>query len=265
MALVGLLIWSFFPHSYNFYIILRWSVFIVSAYGAWRSAQKKEYYFVLVHVAAAVIFNPFTPLHFERSVWNFIDGIAALFFFISIFVIDSGPFDNFSESTAGKVMGNCIMILFAAGFLLIGVWVLWETGERLIGAIRLKNNSKQTIANIIDVEQRTESTEVSGREKYYEAFYVDYKFKSEDGREFEGGAKLTSAPEGNTINIEYEKSNPNNSRALEDNENSLADAIMMTIIMSLVAVLTIVYTFGSIKRRFNEVRKIISPPVGEGT
>jgi Protein of unknown function (DUF3592) len=264
IALIGLLIWAFSPHSYNYYIILRWIVFIVAAYGAWRSAQEKEYYFVLVHLAAAVIFNPFTPLQFERSTWGIINGLTAFFFFISIFLIDSGPFDKFSESTIGKVIGSSISILFALGFLLLGIWFIWESGERLVDAIKLKNNSQQTVANIIDVEQRTETTEVYGREKYYEAFYVDYTFKSEDGKAFEGTAKLTSEPEGDTISIEYERGNPNNSRAIEDTDSSLAEAVIMTIMMSVVGVLTIIYTFESIKKRIKELREIKSPPVKEG-
>lgn len=260
VAIIALLVWSFFPHSYNYYVILKWSVFIVAAYGAWRSAQEKEYYFVLTYLAAAVIFNPWLPLNFQRFTWNVIDGITAFFFFISIFVIDSDPFDSFSKSMIGKVVGSSITMLFALGFLLLGMWLLWETGESLIEAIKLKNNSQQTVANITDVRQRTETTEVAGREKYYEAFYVDYTFNSDDGRTFQGSAELISEPEGNTISIKYEKSNPNNNQAVEGRDSSLGEALFNTILMSVVSGLIIVSAFDSVKKRVKELREINKLP-----
>jgi hypothetical protein len=264
IILIGLLIWAFFPHSYNYYIILRWSVFIVSTYGIWRSIQEKEYYFAFVHLAIAVVFNPFSPLNFQRSTWHIIDGLAAFFFFLSIFVIDSGPFDKFSESKAGKIVGSSIITLFALGFVLLGVWLLWETGQRLIESIKLHNDSQQTVATITDVTQHTDSAEIApGHERYFEVYNIDYTFKTEDGKIFEGSTELFSKPEGDTINVQYEKSNPNNNHASEGRDSSLGDVIFNTILMGGIGGLIIFSAFDSIRKRIKELWQIKNSPVKE--
>lgn len=264
IVLIGLLAWAFFSNSYSYFVILRWSVFVVSAYGVWRSIKQTEYLFALIHFSATVVFNPFFLLRFQRSTWNVIDGIAIFLFLFSIFLIDSSPAEKATDSPLGHRALNGISILGASFFIFVGSWFIWATGESFIDAVRLYKNNQQTVANITEVKQHMESAEIApGRERSFEVYEVTYTFDLIDGKTYSGSAELHDEPEGNTINIQYEANNPNNNRPFVEKKVNLFEEALMAMFGIGVGGVVIYSSVDSIRKRIKELREIKSEPSHE--
>lgn len=83
-----MLIIASFPMPYNYYTLLRISLFIFSSYLLYQlfnSSQNdiKSKIIKLVFFTIAVIFNPFIKIYFSRETWVVIDIlIGALFLFM---------------------------------------------------------------------------------------------------------------------------------------------------------------------------------------
>jgi len=71
---------------YGFFTLLRFVVFVATAYVAWMAYEQQKEKWIWIFGSLAVIFNPFIPLYFGRSFWVIVDLIVAIFLIISIFV-----------------------------------------------------------------------------------------------------------------------------------------------------------------------------------
>jgi len=68
---------------YDFYILLRWIIFITSlivANGFRKSALDG---WMMVFGGVAFLFNPIIPVHLSKSSWVLIDFVSAILFFLS--------------------------------------------------------------------------------------------------------------------------------------------------------------------------------------
>jgi len=91
IAIVFLLLifydWSF----YAYYVFLRFVVTGVMAYYAYyiyKKLKKIDYWFWAT-VVMAIIFNPFTPVHFgDKGIWMFIDSFTVIFLIILVIYLD---------------------------------------------------------------------------------------------------------------------------------------------------------------------------------
>lgn len=72
---------------YGFFTILRFVVFMTSAYVAWMAYEARKEKWVWVFGFLAVLFNPFIVIHLNREIWNVIDFIVGVFMIVSVFML----------------------------------------------------------------------------------------------------------------------------------------------------------------------------------
>lgn len=68
---------------YDYYILLRWFIFISSIFVAYNFHRSKLSGWIWVFGAIAFLFNPIFPIYLSRDTWTPIDLISAVLFFIS--------------------------------------------------------------------------------------------------------------------------------------------------------------------------------------
>jgi hypothetical protein len=73
---------SIWPYSY--YQILRWVVAILACYNAYTAYESKQNNWMFIMIGISILFNPISPIHFEKSTWAFLDFITAIVMFYSI-------------------------------------------------------------------------------------------------------------------------------------------------------------------------------------
>lgn len=88
---LAFLLFSQMDWEYGYYQILRWSVFLVSAYLLIELAGTKQYGHVVWFVALAVLFNPILPISFSRASWALLDYLAAFGLLVSLFTLKPAP------------------------------------------------------------------------------------------------------------------------------------------------------------------------------
>jgi len=71
---------------YGFFTMLRFVVFVSSAYVAWMAYEAHKEKWVWTFGFLAVLFNPFIVIHLNREIWSIIDFIVGVFMIVSIFV-----------------------------------------------------------------------------------------------------------------------------------------------------------------------------------
>ncbi len=91
-AAVGLLLAAIAPWPYDYYTVMRLVVCIVTARGAYLAYERartastelwklKQQRWMWTFGAIALAFNPFLPIHLDRTTWAFIDiGVAVVIF-----------------------------------------------------------------------------------------------------------------------------------------------------------------------------------------
>ena len=72
---------------YGYFQLLRFVVCGVSAYVAFTAYTWEKLWATWVFGVIAVLFNPLTPIHLSREIWQPIDFICAVLFIISIFIL----------------------------------------------------------------------------------------------------------------------------------------------------------------------------------
>lgn len=71
-------------HPYDVYILTRWVVFLTCCWGLWLSRGRIWPSFAPIYVAVGLVFNPFLPLHFSRSIWHTLDIGAGILLLITL-------------------------------------------------------------------------------------------------------------------------------------------------------------------------------------
>lgn len=70
---------------YDFYIILRWVIFITSLIVAFGFYNSKLPAWTLIFGAVAFMFNPIFPIYLNKQTWVIIDLISAFLFFLAAY------------------------------------------------------------------------------------------------------------------------------------------------------------------------------------
>jgi len=235
----GLLFWAFAKHSYNYYVVLRWVVFLVASLGVYRAYEQKdrEWMFVLAHVALAIVFNPFTPLHFERSTWTIINLVSALAILFTLLFIDDEPLSDFFSTSTGKKINLILSAVFGLLLICVGFIIIRYSAESIWDGAKLYRYAEKTQAQVTKVKHRLESSETDeGGGQIYDVFTVSYEFQT-GGKTYRGHDDLhlgvmresygdrfddlfkeeitLDAQERIFLQIQYEPSNPDNNQAVE--------------------------------------------------
>lgn len=74
-------------HPYDYYILIRFVVCGVTAYGAYFTAKIGKENWAWIFGITAILFNPIIPIHLNRETWAFIDIIVAILLLVSIFLL----------------------------------------------------------------------------------------------------------------------------------------------------------------------------------
>jgi len=69
----GLLFWALARHPYDYYVLLRWVVCAVGAYGAYLFGARKQTGWMVILGVIALMFNPIIPVRLSRETWRIID------------------------------------------------------------------------------------------------------------------------------------------------------------------------------------------------
>jgi len=73
---------------YGYYITLRWIVTISAAISIFHAFEKGKSGWGWIFIAIAILFNPFFPIHLNKSIWSVIDIIVAVIFFYSVSAVE---------------------------------------------------------------------------------------------------------------------------------------------------------------------------------
>jgi hypothetical protein len=85
MIAIVLLVGAIARNPYDYYIILRYVVCTTALCGTWFAYKLRKYVWLGVFILAAILFNPFIPIHLKRQAWLYID-IAIALVFLSSFI-----------------------------------------------------------------------------------------------------------------------------------------------------------------------------------
>ena len=80
----GMLVVAVGRHPYSYYTLMRFAVCIVAAYAGFRSSERRQQGWMWTFGGIAVLFNPFIPIHLDRSTWAVLDVVAAGVFVASL-------------------------------------------------------------------------------------------------------------------------------------------------------------------------------------
>ena len=75
------------PRNYDFYILLRWIICVISCLIAYRFLTWEKIKWVYTFGIIAFLFNPVIPIHLSRSEWVVIDFVVIFPFAVSMFFI----------------------------------------------------------------------------------------------------------------------------------------------------------------------------------
>jgi len=68
---------------YDFYILLRWVIFISSIIVAWGFYKSRFIGWTFIFGSVAFLFNPIIPIYLAKSSWVLIDFVSAILFFLA--------------------------------------------------------------------------------------------------------------------------------------------------------------------------------------
>ena len=79
----GLLFGALATLPYGYYQMLRWVVFAVSIYIAYKSYKWGKAWATWLFGGCAILFNPILPIYLSREIWQPIDVVCGILFILS--------------------------------------------------------------------------------------------------------------------------------------------------------------------------------------
>lgn len=239
-----LLFFAIAKHSYSYYSFLKFAVFLIGVWGLVKAVNEKENFLIFFNLILLIVFYPFSYWRFEKESWVIIDLLAGFFLLISIFILDSDPTDNFTESSIGKKLGFSFSILFGIGLTLFGSYLIYNSTIEFYNSSKLKFNGLETLAYVSRVEHQIEADENEQGDVSFDEFYnVDYNFETKNGESYTGSSQISDNPIKDlkdfsdrsiyilkdrkeiSLSIVYESENPKNNQAISE-RNSFSNSII---------------------------------------
>jgi hypothetical protein len=238
------------------------AIFAVAAWGFGRAIKKEPGWFVTVfYFLAALAFNPLGA-RFEKETWVVIDIASGILVLLSIFILDSAPFDTLLKTANGKKVRTLTSIGFGIAGMLLGTFAIYNSARSITGIVKLKINGRETQARIRRVTHEFyDTTDASDNPVRLDIYVTEYVFQTEDGRLIASSTELSDNPVSNLsadefrarysngfevdknnlipLQVEYERGNPTNNRALSDGKgpgNTILIGISIALFFGLVPV-----------------------------
>lgn len=80
---------ALFDNPYGYYQILRWIIFGITCYLAYKYYnENNKNVWIWIFVSIAILFNPILPIHLDREIWSFLNVLVAILLFLNIFKFD---------------------------------------------------------------------------------------------------------------------------------------------------------------------------------
>ncbi|MEI8203823.1 MAG: DUF6804 family protein [Bacteroidota bacterium] len=218
-----LIIAAFTDQHYNFYIFLRWTVFITSIYFAFDS-RRKAIFTVVIFCIFLILFNPFKLFIFEKEIWRKFDIIVSILIFLTIDW--KGVLANLSHKSKNIfiLIKNCFWGVLA---IIAAIWfVTYIEKVNLYNEYLLVTEGVTTKGYIINAKEYEEEVEIpeahgGGTTSITNIFY-NYVFTTQSGKTINDGSselegiqefKGTAIP----IQVEYLIENPKINRVKDAN------------------------------------------------
>ena len=83
IAAVVLLLLAFGSLPYDYERIGQWIILAAAAYTIYVAYEKNKQGWLWCMIFLVILYNPFAPVEFKRKVWQFIDVLTAIAFFIA--------------------------------------------------------------------------------------------------------------------------------------------------------------------------------------
>ncbi|MCX6350871.1 MAG: hypothetical protein NTX03_03305 [Bacteroidetes bacterium] len=223
-AIILLVIAAMTTQPYNYFVLLRWFMFLSSSYFAYRSKDLVGIYRIRFGViflsALAVLFNPFFPFRFTKEVWHIIDlSVAALFILFGSLNHDWRNFKGGLSKTR-KIVFDLIQSCVLGTLALIIAIAFWQGmleinpyHEFLL--ITKATTVKGFITHSEEEEDDVESETQGSRRSFI--IYYDYTFTTKKGEIIKDHASDRSPKSGYLqeanatplpIDVEYISSDP---------------------------------------------------------
>ena len=259
VTIAGLLFWAVSLPSLNSHLFSRFTIFVVAAWGIGRAIKQEPGWFVTVfYFLVALAFNPFGA-RFQKETWVVIDIASGVLVLLSILILDSAPFDTALKTPNGKKVRTLTSIGFGIAGVLLGTY---NSARSITGIVKLKINGRETQARITRVTHEFyDTTNASDNPVRLDIYVTEYTFQTEDGRLVASSTELSDNPVSNLsadefrarysngfevdknnlipLQVEYEKGNPTNNRALSDGKgarNTILIGISIALFFGLVPV-----------------------------
>jgi hypothetical protein len=255
----GLLFWAVVQPSLHDSVVFLCVLCAIGILGIVRAVSEEvDWFLLLFYFVFAFGFAPFLTHHYGQLTWAILDITIGILLILSIFLLDSGPFDPFVRRADGKMFVAVISIGFGVAWILFGGFLIYESTKPLTRTLKIKMDGVETQARVTRVLHRYDARDDgNGGTTYYDVFVTEYVFSTENGLLIDGVAELSENlsstlsveefrekyPEGREIQegvviplgVEYEKNNPANNRAF-DNRHGIFTMILVLVIWTAIGI-----------------------------
>jgi hypothetical protein len=108
LAMIGFLVFALLDGlPYGYFTLLKFVVFIGSAYIAWKTYEyKHDGFWIWAFGFIAILFNPLIPIYLTREIWQVLDVATAIFLGISILLLDLKSPDSQKQSKVNETLSK---------------------------------------------------------------------------------------------------------------------------------------------------------------
>ena len=249
--------------SYNFYVFLRWTVFLLSAFVVYK--VKDRIVAVILIAGIGILFNPILPFTFKKETWHIIDFVLGL---LLIIIIDWKGYKN-ALSPKGKPIYKLVLTYLYSVLGIIGIYWFITTGIRVnpFHEYLLITQSKVANGFITDYNEYQDmvfipDSQGGGTEDVTDSEYK-YEFTTENGKkiaEWSEDVIINQDFTGNPIpiKVEYLPNNPEINR-VKDGTNqckTLKEFIWERLVLDLTIFLFLVALI--VSESFKATRKYLN-------
>jgi uncharacterized protein DUF3592/uncharacterized protein DUF6804 len=209
----------------------------ISGYSWWR--LDAGWIVGIFFIGPAILFNPVVPFAFSKDTWAIIDlSTAAGFVLFGL-----------------AYLPLAAPIFWGAVLCLIGVLLVGNAAKDLLSAVRLTSGGLHTTGEIIDIEEQIEECDACAGH-IRRTYDVTYRFRTESVQAIQNQTNVGYDPseDGNSVGVDYNPSNPSESRLANARQSTIKGAVGLGIIQVAAAVFLAWLGITWIREKVKEVK-----------
>jgi len=171
-------------HGNNFYIFVRWTIFLLSIYAAYKVRKRPIIVIILISIIG-LLFNPILPFTFHKNIWHIIDFVLAIILLMAIDL--KGYTDTFSQKR--KLTFNFSKTIFYLVIIWgVAVWIFfYPCAINFYEQSQLIIKKTTTVKGFITAAYDENVTESETQGTRYD-FWFSYEFMTTDGKRISSSA-----------------------------------------------------------------------------